>query len=217
MDLPHQFPPSMLAYPEPIDFDYNAFLQPQDDFGFHSHHHHHHHHHSPALGSPAQPRQMSVQLGVPTPTAAFSDSSLNKATPPSSDNNNNNNNSIRGMSQELVRQTPAQKRLERRGHTKSRRGCYNCKRRRIKVNSSTHGLCDCLSFSLICADARAWEPTVPGDASRLWSLCEDRPQVRIPFAAPNHPSASSPDPPFQSPGHALLPTFPDALLPSPSP
>ena len=176
----------MLAYPEPIDFDYNAFLQPQDDFGFHSHHHHHHHHHSPALGSPAQPRQMSVQLGVPTPTAAFSDSSLNKATPPSSDNNNNN--SIRGMSQELVRQTPAQKRLERRGHTKSRRGCYNCKRRRIKVNSSTHGLCDCLSFSLICADARAWEPTVPGDASRLWSLCEDRPQVRIPFAAPNHPS-----------------------------
>lgn len=24
-------------------------------------------------------------------------------------------------------------RLERRGHTKSRRGCYNCKRRRIKV------------------------------------------------------------------------------------
>lgn len=29
-------------------------------------------------------------------------------------------------------QAPRQ-RLERRGHTKSRRGCYNCKRRRIKV------------------------------------------------------------------------------------
>jgi hypothetical protein len=26
-------------------------------------------------------------------------------------------------------------RLERRGHTKSRRGCYNCKRRRIKVST----------------------------------------------------------------------------------
>lgn len=26
--------------------------------------------------------------------------------------------------------------LERRGHTKSRRGCYNCKRRRIKVAST---------------------------------------------------------------------------------
>jgi len=28
-------------------------------------------------------------------------------------------------------------RLERRGHTKSRRGCYNCKRRRIKVEIPT--------------------------------------------------------------------------------
>jgi hypothetical protein len=31
-----------------------------------------------------------------------------------------------------VSPTPRQ-RLERRGHTKSRRGCFNCKRRRIKV------------------------------------------------------------------------------------
>ena len=29
----------------------------------------------------------------------------------------------------------ARQRLERRGHTKSRRGCFNCKRRRIKVTS----------------------------------------------------------------------------------
>jgi hypothetical protein len=28
---------------------------------------------------------------------------------------------------------PSRQRLERRGHTKSRRGCFNCKRRRIKV------------------------------------------------------------------------------------
>jgi hypothetical protein len=27
-------------------------------------------------------------------------------------------------------------RLERRGHTKSRRGCFNCKRRRIKVSTT---------------------------------------------------------------------------------
>lgn len=34
----------------------------------------------------------------------------------------------------VVRSNSNQKpRLERRGHTKSRRGCYNCKRRRIKV------------------------------------------------------------------------------------
>jgi hypothetical protein len=53
-----------------------------------------------------------------------SDSS-DKATPPSTTS---------GSSSELVARPSAQKqRLERRGHTKSRRGCYNCKRRRIKV------------------------------------------------------------------------------------
>ena len=31
----------------------------------------------------------------------------------------------------------SKQRLERRGHTKSRRGCFNCKRRRIKVFAST--------------------------------------------------------------------------------
>lgn len=36
---------------------------------------------------------------------------------------------------ELARRSAsAKQRLERRGHTKSRRGCYNCKRRRIKVS-----------------------------------------------------------------------------------
>lgn len=36
-------------------------------------------------------------------------------------------------SSDLVRAAKA--RHERRGHTKSRRGCFNCKRRRIKVSS----------------------------------------------------------------------------------
>ena len=34
----------------------------------------------------------------------------------------------------------AKQRLERRGHTKSRRGCFNCKRRRIKVRLSNPGI-----------------------------------------------------------------------------
>ena len=33
--------------------------------------------------------------------------------------------------------SPPKQRLERRGHTKSRRGCFNCKRRRIKVSGET--------------------------------------------------------------------------------
>lgn len=39
-------------------------------------------------------------------------------------------------SQELARRPGMKQRLERRGHTKSRRGCYNCKRRRIKVGAA---------------------------------------------------------------------------------
>lgn len=62
--------------------------------------------------------------GAQTQQQVPSDSS-DKATPPSTTS---------GSSSELVARTSAQKqRLERRGHTKSRRGCYNCKRRRIKV------------------------------------------------------------------------------------
>lgn len=34
------------------------------------------------------------------------------------------------------RQAAKRQRLERKGHTKSRRGCFNCKKRRIKVMNS---------------------------------------------------------------------------------
>lgn len=40
---------------------------------------------------------------------------------------------------EMVRVSSG-KRHERRGHTKSRRGCFNCKRRRIKVGHSSHSI-----------------------------------------------------------------------------
>ncbi|KAL6919092.1 hypothetical protein FSHL1_003071 [Fusarium sambucinum] len=71
-----------------------------------------------------------------------SDSS-DKATPPRSTS---------GSSSEVaVRRPSAQKqRLERRGHTKSRRGCYNCKRRRIKCQE-THPACGhCTKTGLKC-------------------------------------------------------------------
>ncbi|OAA59315.1 C6 transcription factor [Cordyceps fumosorosea ARSEF 2679] len=48
------------------------------------------------------------------------------------------------------RQGAAKQRLERRGHTKSRRGCYNCKRRRIKCQE-THPACGhCVKTGLKC-------------------------------------------------------------------
>ncbi|ODA81696.1 hypothetical protein RJ55_00198 [Drechmeria coniospora] len=51
----------------------------------------------------------------------------------------------------VVRRQPTQRlRLERRGHTKSRRGCYNCKRRRIKCQEN-HPACDhCVRTGLRC-------------------------------------------------------------------
>ncbi|KAJ4292352.1 hypothetical protein N0V90_009013 [Kalmusia sp. IMI 367209] len=45
---------------------------------------------------------------------------------------------------------PPRKPIPRKGHTKSRRGCYNCKRRRIKCNEK-HPKCDhCIKAGLQC-------------------------------------------------------------------
>lgn len=66
--------------------------------------------------------------------------------------------------------------LERRGHTKSRRGCYNCKRRRVKVVVLFHLL----------------QPTKPAtyfvivsrDTSCLRPLSQDGTTMRIPCCPP---------------------------------
>ncbi|PFH62055.1 hypothetical protein XA68_15263 [Ophiocordyceps unilateralis] len=51
----------------------------------------------------------------------------------------------------VVRRQPAQRqRLERRGHTKSRRGCYNCKRRRIKCQETRPACGHCVKTGLEC-------------------------------------------------------------------
>ncbi|KAI1329320.1 hypothetical protein F5Y16DRAFT_418183 [Xylariaceae sp. FL0255] len=51
----------------------------------------------------------------------------------------------------LSRQDSSPKpRLERRGHTKSRRGCYNCKRRRIKCQETRPACGHCVKTGLKC-------------------------------------------------------------------
>lgn len=120
------FSPSMLTYPDPTDFDYNAFLQSTtDDITF----------------QPPPPGQIQLPSSIrPTPPGgqivnAFSDSSAGRATPPDSDTRSASHDLVRGGSAVPTVTTAAGKhKLERRGHTKSRRGCYNCKRRRIKVS-----------------------------------------------------------------------------------
>ena len=44
----------------------------------------------------------------------------------------------------------AKQRLERRGHTKSRRGCFNCKRRRIKCQEARPACGHCIKTGLKC-------------------------------------------------------------------
>ncbi|KAL2753688.1 hypothetical protein ACRALDRAFT_1077366 [Sodiomyces alcalophilus JCM 7366] len=57
-----------------------------------------------------------------------------------------------GSSTELARTeaTGRKVRMERRGHTKSRRGCYNCKRRRIKCQETRPACGHCIKTGLQC-------------------------------------------------------------------
>ncbi|RFU76874.1 c6 transcription factor [Trichoderma arundinaceum] len=126
MDM-QPFDSGIMSYPDSSDFDYAAFLQP-DDAGF-------------------------IDAAQGHSRATLSESSGGMHTPPysgarslSSSSNNNNNVDL------SLRRLPMQQRqrLERRGHTKSRRGCYNCKRRRIKCQE-THPACGhCAKSGLKC-------------------------------------------------------------------
>lgn len=131
MDLNNLPPGSLLSYGDPSEFDYAAFLQATDASS----------HGGSATSAPGYPLIPALAPvpnhtpGAPTPLGLFSDSSR-VGTPPSSDSNNNTSNTNRASSVgsgDLARSAGSKQRLERRGHTKSRRGCYNCKRRRIKV------------------------------------------------------------------------------------
>jgi len=131
---PQLYAAPILTYPEPSEFDYSAFLNTGDDLSYQ------HVHSQMQLLPPGRPAQLSP-VG-PGPGPNFSDESVGRATTPSSDTRSNSN--------ELVSINRGKQRLERRGHTKSRRGCYNCKRRRIKCQE-THPACGhCVKTGLKC-------------------------------------------------------------------
>ncbi|KAI6778766.1 Sterol uptake control protein-like protein [Emericellopsis cladophorae] len=136
----------MLTYPETEAFDYGAFLQQSpgaDDANLH-------------LASPVPPQPLATtpQLihqttapNVGTGKNEFSDSSLGRTTPSSSGNRTGSTDATRKPAAETLSQ---RQRLERKGHTKSRRGCFNCKRRRIKCQE-THPACGhCVKTGLKC-------------------------------------------------------------------
>ncbi|OAA80184.1 Zn(2)-C6 fungal-type DNA-binding domain protein [Akanthomyces lecanii RCEF 1005] len=87
---------------------------------------------------------MQFQDLTPPQNQAALAQSPGQVTPPSSESRS-------PPSSEVARRAAnAKQRLERRGHTKSRRGCYNCKRRRIKCQE-THPACGhCVKTGLKC-------------------------------------------------------------------
>ncbi|KAM0486150.1 hypothetical protein ACHAPX_000852 [Trichoderma viride] len=121
----HPYEDDIMSFPDSSDFDYGAYLQP--DAGF-------------VDGVQGYSTLSESSGGIHTPPYASSRSL------PSGSNINNSNLEL------SLRRTSMQQRqrLERRGHTKSRRGCYNCKRRRIKCQE-THPACgNCAKTGLNC-------------------------------------------------------------------
>ncbi|KAL6867972.1 hypothetical protein J3F83DRAFT_765880 [Trichoderma novae-zelandiae] len=166
MDL-QPFDSDIMSFPEPSEFDYAAFLQPDNVMG-------------------------ATDAMQGHPTASLSGSSGGMQTPPgagagSLSSSSNNVNTL----ETSLRRLPAQamQRLERRGHTKSRRGCYNCKRRRIKCQE-THPACGhCLKTGLNCEYPASPQIThQPHDQIPLFSLQDMRCfQYFLTQCYPHHP------------------------------
>nr|CDP27185.1 Putative protein of unknown function [Podospora anserina S mat+] len=85
-------------------------------------------------------------------------------------------------------------RLERRGHTKSRRGCFNCKRRRIKCQETRPSCGHCLKTGLTCEYPSL--PTIthqPTNTLPLFSLLDLRLYHHfLSTCYPHHPIGSEP-------------------------
>ena len=103
-------------------FDYSAFLDEQDlDY----------------LAESSE--SMATPPSSSTPSATLSDAPLQRLAPQQQHLASSTTLAIRSPGSVAGRNTSPEgqvqrrQRLERRGHTKSRRGCFNCKRRRIKV------------------------------------------------------------------------------------
>ncbi|KAH8177968.1 fungal zn(2)-Cys(6) binuclear cluster domain-containing protein [Sarocladium implicatum] len=154
MDLNNLPPGTLINYPDPSDFDYAAFLHATDNAN------HANHPHASATSAPGYPLVPSLAHTPqpPTPLPIFSDSSR-VGTSPGSDHNGGGSSShnVRAssvgsgdMTRSSGGSSAAKQRLERRGHTKSRRGCYNCKRRRIKCQETRPACGHCVKTGLKC-------------------------------------------------------------------
>ncbi|KAL8281812.1 hypothetical protein RB597_009498 [Gaeumannomyces tritici] len=127
-EQPGGLPPSLLAAGfGPDDFDYDAFLESAQDADYLAEESSASNRSSGGDGSEPQP---AMPLGASSSSFQVAISSYYSAAAavaqvPLGDSSSSGDSSRSPP--------PPKQRLERRGHTKSRRGCFNCKRRRIKV------------------------------------------------------------------------------------
>ncbi|KAK0635061.1 hypothetical protein B0T17DRAFT_29195 [Bombardia bombarda] len=142
------FPPPGLDDEPPFpDFDYAAFLHGNDiDYV--------------AEGSPTSTNNTTLSDDslqtltgyLPTIIAPATNSSPRTST-------NTGTNTRSGPAAGSIGQStslPPKQRVERRGHTKSRRGCFHCKRRRIKCQETRPACGHCIKTGLKCE-----YPTMP--------------------------------------------------------
>jgi len=146
--------PLMVLDGDQQEFDYGAFLQEDDDADY--------------MGEDSSASTSTNNPGITPPgqSPLGAGASPGVATRPGSS-------ALVRSTSEIQRQ---KQRLERRGHTKSRRGCFNCKRRRIKVGSPlqsfTHSLAPGSYISLVSRNETS-----------VRSLCQDRSKLRVSFGA----------------------------------
>jgi hypothetical protein len=117
MDFTSDYPPMplMALDDDQQDFDYGAFLQEEDgDY----------------MAEDSSASASTNNLGITPP--GQSPTGPGPSTGPGTSTGSS---ALVRSASEIQRQ---KQRLERRGHTKSRRGCFNCKRRRIKVGLTPH-------------------------------------------------------------------------------
>lgn len=110
------------------DFDYSAYVQDQQDMGYLAEES------SASVSTPPLPSAPSDALPqtlTPPQLQLPSSSPSALVVPRAGSGSGSGSGSTVNTGLGLQKQ-----RLERRGHTKSRRGCFNCKRRRIKVSES---------------------------------------------------------------------------------
>lgn len=113
---------------ENAEFDYSTFLQDQQDLDY--------------LAEDSSGSTGGLAIATPSPSSTFSDHPLQTLAPrqqqqqisPTSARQQGYGPSRDSSGGSTEDRPQPRQRLERRGHTKSRRGCFNCKRRRIKVS-----------------------------------------------------------------------------------